>query len=399
MTFKFPPRDCNWKGDHPTSEDERKEYATRFIAACREKSLDAVAITDHHDICYFPYIRAAAAAEVGLDGLPVPDHHRIVVFPGMELTRAVPCQAILILDADFPEEHLAALHTVLGVVQNGHNEPIHVQAIRLTDFGSLDKACEMLDRLDHFRGRYILLPNVSEGGGSSILRKGFAHHYKNMSCVGGYLDGAVTQLGAGNRGIVEGRNREYGERKIGLFQTSDNRNGDFTELGKHSSWVKWTTPTAEALRQACLAHGTRISHERPACPPMVVSRIEVTDSRFLNEIDLHFNPQYNCLIGGRGTGKSTILEYLRWALCDQPPTYSDEDDVVPYQEKRSALIDKTLVPVRGVVTVSFQLNSVMHVVRRSAEMKELKLKIGTDEFRDCTEQQIRDLLPLQAYSQ
>ena len=24
------------------------------------------------------------------------------------------------------------------------------------------------------------------------------------------------------------------------------------------------------------------------------------------------------VIGGRGTGKSTILEYLRWGLCDQP---------------------------------------------------------------------------------
>ena len=51
------------------------------------------------------------------------------------------------------------------------------------------------------------------------------------------------------------------------------------------------------------------------------------------------------------------------------------------------------------VTVTFHLNSVTHVVRRSSETKDLKLKIGSDEFKECTEGQVRDLLPLQAYSQ
>jgi type III restriction enzyme len=86
-------------------------------------------------------------------------------------------------------------------------------------------------------------------------------------------------------------------------------------------------------------------------------------------------------------------------LCDQPPTYSDEDEGVAYQEKRASLIEKTLVPVKGVVTVTFELNSVTHVVRRSSETKELKLKIGSDEFRECTEGDVRNQLPVQAYSQ
>jgi chromosome segregation protein len=45
------------------------------------EALDAVAITDHHDICFFPYIKAAAEAELDADGAPVPEHRRIVVFP------------------------------------------------------------------------------------------------------------------------------------------------------------------------------------------------------------------------------------------------------------------------------------------------------------------------------
>src|SRR5437764_15252020 len=82
------PRDCNWKGDRPETEDARREYARRFIAACRKKGLDAVAITDHHDICFFSYIQDAAAAEVDEHGVPVPEHRHIVVLPGLELTLA-----------------------------------------------------------------------------------------------------------------------------------------------------------------------------------------------------------------------------------------------------------------------------------------------------------------------
>ncbi|MCK4326266.1 hypothetical protein KAW55_05875, partial [bacterium] len=75
-------------------------------------------------------------------------------------------------------------------------------------------------------------------------------------------------------------------------------------------------PTAEALRQACLAKESRISQIDPALPSVYVTSVDVSNSKFMGPIYLELNRQYNALIGGRGTGKSTILEYLRWGLCD-----------------------------------------------------------------------------------
>jgi chromosome segregation protein len=66
-------------------------------------------------------------------------------------------------------------------------------------------------------------------------------------------------------------------------------------------------------------------HSEPRLPSVRLTRIEVSNSKFLGPIVLDFNPQYNAVIGGRGTGKSTILEYIRWALCDQPPTLAPAD--------------------------------------------------------------------------
>ena len=47
------PRDLNWSGVKPTSDEDRNEYAERFVLACRDKDINAVAITDQHDLTFF----------------------------------------------------------------------------------------------------------------------------------------------------------------------------------------------------------------------------------------------------------------------------------------------------------------------------------------------------------
>jgi len=381
------------------TDGDRKKYAEDFIAACRVKGLDAIAITDHHDTAFFRYIKAAAESETDDDGRVLSQEERIVVFPGMELTLGIPCQAIILLDADFPTGLLSNLNTVLASPCNPPENAKHAEVLRLEHLKTLDEIYDCLDQHDHFRGKYIILPNVSEGGTSTLLRSGFAAQYKEMPCVGGYVDGAVAQFAKGNRAIVDGKNKEYGNKAIGVFQTSDNRKSTFQDLGTYVTWVKWATPTAEALRQACLARSTRILHEDPQLPPLVVDYIDVSNCKFIGPFRVEFNPQFNCLIGGRGTGKSTILEYVRWALCDQPPPLADPDESSDFQTKRSTLIENTLLPLNAVVTVGFRVNNVPHAVRRNARTQELLLKIDDAPFIKCTEDHVRSLLPVRAYSQ
>jgi len=219
-----------------------------------------------------------------------------------------------------------------------------------------------------------------------------------MPCVGGYIDGELSKLGLGNRSIIDGKVKEWGNKRIAVFQTSDNRCEDHRNLGRVSTWVKWAVPSAEALRQACLAPESRVSQDAPRLPSVAVASISVSNSAFLGPIDLELNPQYSVLIGGRGTGKSTILEYLRGTLCDQPPSVSDED-TPNYQSRRGRLIDQTLKPVGATVEVRYDVNGVPHVVRRSSQDGSLLNKVANDEMRPCTEDEVRALLPIQAYSQ
>ena len=392
------PRDHSWKGKNCVSDEERKAYAANLIKACRDKGLGAIAMTDHHDMTFVKYVREAATDETDEEGEPIDERHRIVVFPGMELTLGVPCQALLIFDAEFPDDMFSLAMSALALEPNDDDEAKTAEVKRLDHIQSLKSLKDELDKRSYLRERYIILPNVSDGGSATLIRKGQAGKYAEMPCVGGYVDGSIGKLGDGNKNIIAGKAKDWGHKKIACFQTSDNRQEDHGRLGEHSTWVKWAKPTAEALRQACLAQESRISHEVPQMPSVSIGGVKVSNSAFLGPVDLELNAQYNALIGGRGTGKSTILEYLRWALCDQPPSIDDED-APNYQLRRKRLVDQTLKPHGATVQVNFIVNGVPHYVRRNSEDGTLQIKIADDGLRECTEEEVRSLLPIQAYSQ
>lgn len=395
------PRDRNWEGTRPATEDERKTSAESLIANCRERGLGAIAITDHHDVVFFEYARDAAANETDGNGDQIAAEQRIVVFPGIEVTLALPCQVIVLFDAELPVEFLGQALTALGVAPAAASEPRHAETQPLEHIRNIDDLAEKLNEQEALAGRFIILPNVTPSGHKTILREGFAPHYKSMHCVGGYTDGALPGEGrkVGEKRILNGGDRNWGNKALGLFQTSDSRSEDRATLGKCPTWVKWAVPTAEALRQACLARESRISQVKPVLPRVRIASLNVGNSTFMGPVFLELNPQFNALIGGRGTGKSTLLEYLRWALCDQAMSATDDSDLPDYQKRRQSLIEGTLAKLGESVTVTFFVNDIQHVVRRSSGAQDVKLKIGNGEFEECTEEDIRSILPVQAYSQ
>lgn len=163
------PRDTNWEGASAVTDDERRHYAQEFVAACRTKGLQACAITDHHDLAFFKYIREAAPSETDAGRLLSTDD-RLVVFPGMELTVAVPCQALLLLDADFPVDLLPQVVLTLSVTPAPDVRAKHAPTTRLEHIKTLEYLYAELNKKEFLRGRFIVLPHVGESGDCSMLR-------------------------------------------------------------------------------------------------------------------------------------------------------------------------------------------------------------------------------------
>jgi hypothetical protein len=93
--------------------------------------------------------------------------------------------------------------------------------------------------------------------------------------------------------------------------------------GSHFTWVKMGQPSMEGLRLALL-DGTlsvKRSDEQKEDPnahgALMIESLEVAQARYMGRAApfyLRFSPWLNAIIGGRGTGKSTLVEFLRTAL-------------------------------------------------------------------------------------
>lgn len=393
------PRDRSWSGICPATEAERTAFASDFIRVCRSKGLEAVGITDHHDLAFHHYIRDAALNETDQSGNLVAPERRIVIFPGIELTLGLPCQAILLFDPQLTDAHLAQALPALGITPSPPTAAKTCEVERL-GINNLNEIAKRLNQLPTLKNRFILLPNVNQDGADSILREGFFQHYKTMVCVGGYVDGSCQDYRKQN--ILDGNDEAWGSRRIGALQTSDSREANLQRLGRHPTWIKWSEPTTEAIRQACLSPASRIRYSAPLIPAASIMQIEVSASKYFGPLSLRFNPQVNAIIGGRGSGKSTVLEYLRWALCDQPygPTDVDTGAEVPdYERRRKSLVSNTLESAHGDVAVLLQKDRVTHRIRREAATGRVWLSVGTQSEQETTEEVIRSLGQVQGYSQ
>ena len=106
--------------------------------------------------------------------------------------------------------------------------------------------------------------------------------------------------------------------------------------GSHFTWVKMGSPSVEGLRLALLDGelSVRRSDQDTDDPnehaPLVLDSIEVSQARYMGcsqIFTIGFNPWFNAIIGGRGTGKSTVVEFLRTALrreAELPETLQPE---------------------------------------------------------------------------
>src|ERR1700723_2790131 len=100
---------------------------------------------------------------------------------------------------------------------------------------------------------------------------------------------------------------------------------------------------------------------------VIIRRMQV-EGGFLDGLDLRFEDGLNVLIGGRGTGKSSIIELIRYCL-DVRGSSNEEDAKHAREQALSVLQD-------GQVTISIEDNGSDLMVSRSANAEPEGLEPG-----------------------
>jgi energy-coupling factor transporter ATP-binding protein EcfA2 len=130
-------------------------------------------------------------------------------------------------------------------------------------------------------------------------------------------------------------------------------------LGYRHTWLKMSKPSVEALRQAFLDPLSRIQLQgaRPsdALVHPRITKVSVRGAKFLDDQEVHFSEGFNCVIGGRGSGKSSLLEYVRFAIGLEEPAAKGEDDDPSLQRKRKQL--KESLTLESEVAITFEVGN------------------------------------------
>jgi energy-coupling factor transporter ATP-binding protein EcfA2 len=143
--------------------------------------------------------------------------------------------------------------------------------------------------------------------------------------------------------IFDGTDPNYYNRCLGVFQSSDAHS--LTKIGSSYTYFKVDDHvTLEDLRQCLIDRDTRIrqSFEYASSQYPRIDSISVS-SGFLAGESVNFHPGLNSLLGAKGSGKSLVVEVLRFALGQESTVLGVKDDHDSKLEKCLKLYGEVLV--------------------------------------------------------
>lgn len=280
-----------------TSFSSEADYNEAIVAACLEIGIEVIGVTDHYRVQESINL-VRIAREAGL-----------LAFNGFEAVTKDGVHFLCLFDPD-KDDFLERFIGECGIHDTDAASPT----------GSLDSA-ELLACSKKWGAICIAAHVAAEGG---LLRKlsGQARMnvWKSPELLACALAGPVDAAPEGIRPILENKDAQHRRtRRLAIINASDVNDPEDLKKNGASCFIKMSHVSVEAFRQAFLDPESRIHlHSDPQPEPHAEFLAMMWEGGFLDDTSVHFNENLNVLVGGRGTGKSTIIESIRYVLGLDP---------------------------------------------------------------------------------
>lgn len=292
-----------------------------WLLAHMQAGLDAVVVTDHNGGGWIDSLKTAYET---LKTMRPADFRPLAIYPGFELTVGDGFHLLVVLDPSAGTTEITAL---LGAVEFPVGE-------HGNDGGKTSKSA--LDCFKKLLAHDCLLIPAHVNGKKGLL------HDRILSLAG---IGSVEAVDAGEVVLqIDPRSRSAVLAHPEIFALEcwwkENPDWDLSndapkgksfatvfgsdsheraEIGRRTTWVRMAEPTLEGLRVALLDGAPSVLPfvvgEKPGPnAPYRICGITISGTRHIGRnapARVDFNPSLNAIIGGRGTGKSSILELIR----------------------------------------------------------------------------------------
>lgn len=302
----------DWGGKEPNPD-----FAKRLVATCRERGLSVVAVTDHNRVDWYPCLRDEG------------DKHGVYVFPGVEVS-VNRCHLLVVWDRtvegfNLANQFLASCWAPGAPRFKENGDPLPVTEGQVLNVAQRAVRHKGLVLAPHSTQRAIgFFANGVCTNRSEVIRK---------NVIAGFdIHGNVAA------DVLKNPASEFSDLPVAWFISGDTRS--FEDVGRRACYLKLgAEPSLEGLRQAFLMPETRIrlpeslretwSHvvgvrflptPTPTWPRITSVRI---DGGFHDGLEFELAPGLNAIIGGKGTGKSALMEIIRYGSEAQDTTQED----------------------------------------------------------------------------
>jgi DNA repair ATPase RecN len=278
-----------------SSEDD---YNEAMAKACRENGIKVVAVTDH-----FRFDGSEKLVErLRADG--------IIVFPGFEANSS---EGVHILCLFPPETTCSEMNTHIGACD--------VRDLKAESPIS-NKTCEQLMRLVQELGGVAISAHVTSAAGmlKNLSGQSRMNAWKSVFHLAAAIPGSVEDVPIEFSQICKNKDAQHRRsRSIAFVNAADiSKPDDFAKDGA-TCLVKMTDVSIEGLKQAFLDAEGRILLNSDGVPAEYTRLVALAwDRGLLGEQSIALNAGLNVLIGGRGAGKSTVVESIRYAFGLDP---------------------------------------------------------------------------------
>ena len=366
--------------------------AEQWVDRAIEQGLHCVAVTDHNTPLGIKEIQAAAKDKP------------LTIFPGVEITCDTSKIHLLILfDPSKGEEEVKSFLSKCDIEHTHYGKQDGVTQKNVIDVAQIaTEKCNALvipAHIDEFSGLYNLSHQILETfynrtdiNAVQVVHKAFYennvpadfHNY----LVSYYRNTRNTiDITAWKKPVDLAKSKNLA---ILTFSDNPHKPGDSRHglwgIGSRFTWIKMDeTPSLEGLRQAFLLPEHRVindfeikENDPNKQPDIWFKSLKVSGTNLTKKQDLEidFNPQLNTIIGGRGSGKSSILRFIR-GVFNRVVNLKDFDDLLKEQnlfyKKAETSIKKETIGIFNPDTSVVEIE----IVRKEVLYKIVASKIST----------------------
>ncbi len=291
-----PHRYMKYRGtDHEMTEEQ---YNSKLLKICLEENIKVLGIADHGNVESVNAIRKLM------------NQHDIIVFPGFEIASSEKVHFVCLFAEDTSTD---TLNRFLGNLELLDPED-GVRPSRLS-------AEQLLQKVDELGG-VVYAAHCTESNG--VLKPRLSHIWQNPFLKAAQIPDTVESLKGVEddfyRKVLLNKNLDYKRaRPVAILNARDVELPETLRNPTASCLIKMTKPCFVSFKQAFLDPESRVrlNSDVPEKYYSWIERVTFTGG-YLDGLDIEFSEHLNAVIGGRGTGKSTLLESIRYGLEIEP---------------------------------------------------------------------------------